>query len=656
MTRKKISLLGLGLAVILFVAVNVLADNSLRHARLDLTADRLYTLSPGTAHILEAIKEPITLRLFFSSKLAAEAPAFRVYQARVRELLEEYVNRAHGKITLQEIDPEPFSDAEDRAVQAGIQGVPLDQSSGAQVYFGLLGTNSTDRREVIPFFQQEREPFLEYDLTKLVYNLTDAKKAVVGVLGDMPLEFGPGGMMAAMRGQSQPYVVLDQMRQLFDVRMLKPDLTKIDDDIAVLVLARPKALPAPAQYAVDQFVLRGGRAMVFVDPWAESAANQPTPGGMPDVSGSQAAVLPELLKAWGVEMADNKFVADPRLALRVASGDGARRRATPYPAWLAVPADHLDGQDVVTANLNLLNIASAGSLKALPDSGLGFEPLVWSSDQAELADVDKIRFRPDPEGLSASLAGPGQRYVLAARVTGTVKTAFPDGPPSVTVKPEAKAGEDATKPPESKPPETKPSADPAAQLKQSKAPVNLIVVADSDLLEDRYWVQTQDFFGQRLQVPIASNADFLTNGIDNLTGSNDLIGLRGRAGSARPFTVVDELRQTAGRQFQAREQALRKQLAETEKQIADLKGKSKAGASALLSPEEQTAIDRFKAEILRTRKELRDVQHNLNRDIERLSAVVKAINIGLIPLAIAVAALVAAGIRARRRRAALVHD
>jgi len=682
MNRQQMSLTALGFGLFLFAAINVWSGVAVRDSRLDLTADGLYTLSPGTKHILEQIPEPITLRLYFSEKLSSDVPGFRVYGARVRELLEEYANRSKGMIKLQVIDPEPFSDDEDRAVKLGIQGVPLDQQSGQQVYFGLVGTNSTDRREVIPFFQQEREAFLEYDLTKLVYALTDPKKPVVGVLSEMPLEFGAGGVMAAMRGQSQPYAVLEQLRQSFEVRLLKNDLSRIDDEIKVLVLARPKNLPPAAQFAVDQFVLKGGRVVALVDPWAESAAAQTNAAGLPDAGTSQEANVPALLKAWGLELVPGKFVADPKLALRVADGEGNRRRTVPYPAWLSIPAANLDHDDVITTNLKSLNLASAGALKVLPDTGLTVRPLITSSDQAQLVDLDKIKLRADPDAVTGALTGQGERQILAARITGTVKTAFPDGAPAAppakadAAKPDAAPAE-ATAPAtaEAKPEgeaaaataETKPAGEAKAEpaktetgaeagaLKESRQPANLIVIADSDLLEDRFWVQSQDFFGQRFLVPMASNADLLVNAIDNLTGSNDLIGLRGRAGSARPFTVVEDLRRAASRKFQAQEQELRRQLLEAQKQINDLEGKSKGGSSTLLSPEEQAAIDRFKQQVLQTRKELRDVQHNLNRDIDALSTTVKAINIGLMPLLVALVAVVAAGWR-RRRRATPVRD
>jgi ABC-type uncharacterized transport system involved in gliding motility auxiliary subunit len=653
----------LGAAAVLFVAINILGQTSLHQARLDLTEGQLFTLSQGTRNILASLKEPISLKLFFSDKLAGTNPQLHGYGQRVRELLEEYANRSHGMIRLQEIDPEPYSDAEDRAVEAGIQGVPLDQNGDKPAYFGLVGTNTTDHQETIPYFAQEREAFLEYDLTRLVYALTDPKKAVVGVLTDMDLTYGPGGMMAAMRGEAHPYAFLDSLRQTFDVRVLKTDLTAIDKDVSVLLVLRPQKLAPPTLFAVDQYLLAGGRAMVFVDPYVESVVDQPGPGGMPMPGTSHSAVLPQLFQAWGLEMDPGRFVADPELAVRVAFGQGGRRRAVPYPAWLMLTPDNLSKDDVVTTDLASLMVGSAGALAKRKDADITFTPLATSSPRAQLVDVSKLEGEPDPEAMLTALASGGQAYVLAARVTGTLKTAFPDGPPVPADDHKTgdhKTGDDKAdddKADEQKAGDQKAEAGkprpaaPARSLTVSAQPANLIVVADTDMLEDRFWVQQQTLLGQQLSVPFAGNVDFLANGIDNLAGSSDLIGLRGRAGASRPFLAVEDLHRAAGAQVLAREQALRKKLEEAQKQISDLEGKAtKAGAGGtLLSKEEQATIEHFRAEVLSTRKELRQVQHALNQDIERLSATVKVLNIGAMPVLVAGFALGLAVWRTRRR-------
>ncbi|MCW5732285.1 MAG: Gldg family protein [Alphaproteobacteria bacterium] len=656
MNKKLLSASALVLAVVLFLAVNLAGNTLLRGARLDLTENRLYTLSDGSKNVLASIAEPITLRFFYSEKLSNQLPQLKPYGSRVRELLEEYASRSRGKIRLEIIDPEPFSEAEDRAAQAGIQGVPLDQSSGRLFYFGLQGTGSTDQTAVIPFFQQEREQFLEYELTKLVHSLNDPKKPVLAILGDLPLEYGPGGVMAAMRGQAQPYFIYNQLKERFDVRVLKPDVDRIGEDVGVLMVAHPKSIGAQTRYAIDQFVLRGGRAIVFVDPHNETLAQQPGPMGMPNIGEPQASNLKELFEAWGVEFDDTKFVADAGMAIRVATGEGQRRQAVDYVAWLSANEEARNQDDVVTGEIGNLNLASAGAFRAREGAGTTLTPLVRSSARAELMPVDKIRFSPRPEVLLAEIKPTGERYILAARLSGPVRTAFPDGPPPPPAKEgEGKDGEGAGQA-AAKDEAEKPAPLPA-HLAESKGPVNLILVGDSDMLEDRFWVRVQDFFGQRIGTPIASNADFLINGVDNLSGSDDLISLRSRGRSVRPFEVVNELRREAGQQFLAQEQALQRKLEETEKQIAELQSKAKgSGSSALLSAEERAAIEGFREEMVRTRRELRDVQLQLNQGIERLAFATKFVNIGLVPiLVMAVAAALAAIRYQRRKRLAVRH-
>ncbi|WP_374466094.1 Gldg family protein [Ferrovibrio sp.] len=640
-TGSKALLTGTGLiaAFAVFFAVNIIVNQGLRDTRIDLTQARLYTLSDGTRNVLKTIPEPITLRFFFSDKLAGSAPQLKQYGIRVRELLERYAALSGGKLRLEVIDPEPFTEAEDRAVQAGLQGINLP---GGQFYFGLVASNTLDQQQSIPFFQAEKEQFLEYDLTKLVYGLSNPKKPTVGILGSLPLEFGPGGMMAAMRGQSQPYLILDQIKQFFDVKML--DATKpeeIDDKLSVLVLAHPKDLSPQAQYAVDQFVLKGGRLIVFADPYSETMAAMPNPmTGQPmPPGGDQSSLLPDLFKAWGVEVVPGKFVADLTLAQRVQTGRSGPAAVVDYIPWLAIPGDRLSQQDVVTAELTQINAASMGAIRKLEGAATTLTPLITSSNQAMLMDVNDLQGDPNPQALAEKFKPAGETYTLAARISGPAKTAFPNGAPSSDKQAaDKKDGQPA----------------PAAQVMESAKPINVLLVSDADLLDDRFWVRNQQMFGQNLYVPIAANADFLVNAIDNMSGSGDLIGLRSRGKSQRPFELIDNMRRQAEQQFLARQKALEQKLSDTQKKLADMQSKTQEQSNALLSAEQQAAMDAFRDDLLNTRRELRGVQRELNRDIEGLQLLVKFINIGLMPL---LAALVAVGLaiawRRRRIRRAL---
>jgi ABC-type uncharacterized transport system involved in gliding motility auxiliary subunit len=636
-TGSKALLTGTGLiaAFALFFGFNILVNNGLRDARIDLTEARLYTLSDGTRNVLKGIPEPITLRFFFSDKLAGNAPQLKQYGNRVRELLERYAALANGRIRLEVIDPEPFTEAEDRAVQAGLQGAQLP---GGSLYFGLVGTNALDQQQTIPFFQSDKEQFLEYDLTKLVYALSNPTKPTVGILGALPLEYGPGGMMAAMRGQAQPYLILEQIKQFFQVKMLDPAKPEeIDDKLATLILAHPKDLSPQAQYAIDQYVLKGGRLIVFADPYSETMAAMPNPmTGRPMPGGDQSSLLPELFRAWGIEVEAGKFVADLALAQRVQTGRSGPAAVVDYVPWLAIPGERLNRDDVVTSELTQINAASMGSIRKLEGATTTLTPLITSSNQAMLMDVKDLDGDPNPQALAEKFKPTGETYMLAARISGAVKSAFPNGAPPV----EKKDGE---------------AAKPAApHVADSARPINVLLVADADLLDDRFWVRSQQMMGQTMYVPIAANADLLVNAIDNMSGSGDLIGLRSRGRSQRPFEVIDNMRRQAEQQFLARQKQLEQKLETTQKQLADLQSKAQDQSNALLSAEQEAAMTTFRDDLLATRRELRGVQRELNRDIESLQVLVKFINIGLMPL---LAALVAVGLaivwRQRRIRRAL---
>ena len=649
MTRKPSAALLFAAALVLFVVVNGVAGWALRGVRIDFTADRVNTLSAGTLGVLAGLKEPVTLKLFFSEKLSDQIPQFKAYGARVRETALEYAARSGGKVRVEIVDPVPFSEAEDGAVEAGIQGVPIDGTSGRQFYFGLQGIGPGDKRETIAFFTQERERFLEYDLTRLIGSLGQGKKPLIAIAGDVPLEFGPGGIMAAMRGgQVRPYMVLQMLRQTFEVKVLSGDLADIPDETTVLVVARPKTLSPAALYAVDQFVLRRGRALVFVDPAAESAT---AGGGSPDPA-EQRADMPDLLAAWGLEMEAGRFVADRRLGLPIEVDTGAGGpRVMPHPAWLGLKDDAINREDVITADVAVLNVGSAGNLKTRPDAGVTVTPLLVSSDQAATVEVAKLGgARPDPEAILRGLKPTGERYVLAARVAGRVKTAFPNGAPP-DPKPEPKPEDqkaDAAKPGDKKSDEKKPAR---PHLAESTGAVNLIVVADTDMLEDRFWVRIREFAGQQVAMPFAANGDFVVNAVDNLAGSDDLIRLRSRGVSYRPFTVVDDLRRDAAERLLARRDELQQALETAEKRLNELQERKKqAGEKASLPAEEEAAIEKFRDEMLRIRRQLREVQHGLERDIERLAAWIKVLNIGMVPMGVlALAGLMALARRHRRR-------
>ena len=627
---------GLAVAVVVFFTVNVLSHVAFRSARFDLTEQRLYTLTEGSRNILQGLDEPVTLRVYLSKKLAVELPGIQGYTNRVLELVQEYEQAAGGNLILHVIDPEPFSEEEDRAVGYGLRGVPLD-AGNTQFYFGLVGTNATDDQELIPFFQQSREEFLEYDLTKLVYRLGNPKQKVVGLLSTLPMDGGPQMPFPQAPGGSAPWMIMDSIRELMEVKVLDKAVTEIPEAVDVLMVVHPKQLGEPTLYAIDQFVLRGGRAVVFVDPHSEADRVLPNPQNPMGMQAPRNSDLGRVFDAWGIELVDGKVVGDLPLAKKVNFQKQSRMMVADYPVWIDLTPRQLNAEDVVTAKLPNLTMASAGVLRKKEGSETEWTPLMETDDRAMQIEAARLRMMPDVEGLLRDYRPEGEPLTLAARLTGKVKTAFPDGRPEAA---------DADQP--GNPGDDKASKHPP-HLTESADPINVIVVADTDMLQDRFWVQVQNFLGQRIGIPTSANNDFVTNALDNLTGSHDLISVRNRGSFSRPFTLVRAIQQEAEMQFRQKEQVLQQRLKETERKIQELQSRKEDQTTVILSTEQEAALDGFRQELVATRKELRNVQHELQKNIESLENVVKFLNIGLMPLVIAVGGVVFSAYTMRRR-------
>lgn len=606
---------GLIVAAVLFLAVNVFANAAFRGAQLDLTGNKLYTLADGTRRTLDSIGEPIDLKLYFSPALRDAAPRYGAYYDRVRELLQRYRDLSGGKVRLHLLNPEPFSDAEDRAVAEGLQGVPVS-SAGDVGYFGLVGTNATDGRASIAFFNLEREPFVEYDLTKLVYGLAHPDLPVLGVLSGIPLnpqQFG-------MPGSSEPPPMLfDQLREFYTIEDLEPNLAAIPERLRLLMVIQPSQLGEDALRAIDRFVQGGGKALVIVDPLVESAAAALPPD---DASARAAAAL---LRSWGLILLPDKVAGDLDAARRVSAGPRSANVGD-YVAWLTLGPSAFDADDPILASVERINLATAGVLEKAPDATTQVTPLISTGPRSMAIDVEKVRPVPDLQGLLRAFQPEGTPIMLAARVSGPAKPAFPAAP---------EAGSD-------------PSAATAMW------PINVIVVADADMIFDRFWVTAADFFGQRVVVPLANNADFIINALETLSGGEALAGLRGRGTSYRPFTLIDEYRRSAEQLYRAKEQELQARLKQLQEQLREAQRGAEAGGAGeiLLGPEQKATIERFRGEILAVRRDLRDVQSALRSDIERLEGTVKTINIAAVPIVIGlVAGGIGIGRRLRRRPA-----
>ncbi len=617
LNRKALSGTALIVLAVLFVAVMLLVNVLFRGARVDLTQNHLYTLSDGTKNVIASIDEPINLYLFYSDKETQDLPQLRTYFIRVREMLQEMAARSGGKIKLEVVDPLPFSEDEDRATGFGLQSVPVS-AAGDKVFFGLAGTNSTNGQASIPFLQPDKEAFLEYDVAKLIHELSVPKKPVVGLLSSLPIAAGFDPETRQMR---QPWAVDQQWAQLFEMRPIAAaNLKAIDKDVDVLVLVQPKQLDDDAQFAIDQFVLRGGHLLVFVDPNAEMDDSGADPNNpMAAMMADKSSDLPKLFKAWGVEYDPKKVVLDRARALPITIAEG--QAPVRHPGILGLTEADLNREEVVTANLDSINVSSAGFFELSKDAkDEKLIPLMQTSSDATTVASDRLRMLADPSTLLSGYQASGSPFVIAARLTGKFKTAFPERTD-------------------------------AGALKEAKdANGQIVLVADTDLLSDRLWVQIRPFFGQQIMNAFANNGDFAVNALDNMAGSGDLISIRGRATSQRPFTTVEALKRNADERFRAKEQELQTELSETERKLTELQSAKSQDQAQILSPEQKAELDNFVKRKLEIRKELRQVRRQLDAEIEALGTRLKIVNIVLMPLLVTLAALAFAWWRSQRRR------
>jgi ABC-type uncharacterized transport system involved in gliding motility auxiliary subunit len=619
---------GLIALAVLFLAVVMLSNLSLRGMRLDLTQNKLYTLSKGTQQVLRELKEPVNLYFYFSRDAAAkQSPLVLPYATRVREFLEEVAARSGGKIHLQVIDPQPFSDDEDRAAAFDLQ--PLQAGAGDALYFGLAGTNSTDGRSSIPNFRADHEEFLEYDVAKLIQELGTPKKPVIGLMSSIGLQ---GQFNPATGQMGEPWPIYTEIQQLFNLRTLTMDLDRIDKDVDVLMVVHPKQLPPKTLYAIDQFVMRGGRVLLLVDPNAGADLSGQDPSNpLAGAMANHSSDLQPLLGTWGIDYDAGKVVGDLQLGLEVRTN--AASPPIRHIGILGLRHKDVDPKDVVTASLESINLATVGSLAARAGAKTTFEPLLLSSASAEPIPAQRFNALMDPAKLRDGFKSTGVRYAIAARVTGPVDSAYPNGPPG----------------------DQKPaSGPPIAHLAKSTVPANIVVIADTDFLMDYLWVQSREILGQRIVQPFANNGDLVANILDNLSGSSALISIRGRASFSRPFERVDALRRRADDRLRSKALELQSELQQTERKLTELQSKRSDQASIMLSPEQEAELKRFTADKARVRKELRETERGLDVDINRLDSWLKAINIAVAPLLVAAAGIVILTLRRRRRTAAPV--
>lgn len=572
-------------AAALFLILNISSGELFKALRFDLTANKLYTLSKGSKEIIKELDEPIILRLYFSKQLANINPYLLSFAARVEDLLMQYQRASKGKIVVQIIDPEPFSPEEDTAVNSGLQGAPID-NTGTEFYLGIVGTNTVNTRLVIPFLQPNREQNLEYDISQLIYKLAHPQPRVIGVMSSLPLQGTTN---------SRPWAIWQQMSQLFALQNLEYDIKEIPEHISTLMIVDPSTFSVGALKAIDQFVMRGGHVLAFVDAVSEVVDQQTA--HINRLRQKDAGDYTKLLKSWGVDFDESKVVADKNLAKSVRIQDGKREVMVRYPLWMDFINTNFDKSDVLTSNLERLTLATPGALVKSVDSTTNFSPLLTTSDEAMLVDSNRIpEYQKNLAEFLNNYEASGA-YTVAARISGPIKSPYSD-----------------------------------ASVENS----SIILFGDTDMLFDHFWLNIQNVNGQEIGVPSASNGSLVLSALDNLFGSNSLISIRNRGTFARPFETVRKIELQSQDKYRESEQALQQRLEITKQKLEQLESQKKDGNSMLLSVKQKQEEESFRKELVDTRRELRDVRRKLNQDLESVATSIRFFTIGFIPLLIMV--------------------
>ncbi len=621
----------LAMAVIL-IAVNVITGPV--KARVDLTDEKVFTLSKGTREILKNLDTPVKIRFYFSQAETAspETVFLKTYAKRVEDLLSEYKKAGGGKIVIEKYDPQPDSDAEDRARLDGIEGEMLQ--SGERMYLGL-SVNMLDERQTIPFLQPSREAQLEYDISRAISRVADPEKPVVGIMSAMPVFGMPGNPMMRQMGQQgqQPWVLVNELKNDFEVKRVEMTAEKIDDDIKVLFVIHPREITDKAQFAIDQFIMRGGKLVAFLDPLPliDSREQNQMFGSIPN-SGSN---IEKLMKAWGLSLDTSKVVADLNLKMQIRGQNNQPQEA---PSFLSLSAENLDKDDIITSQINSIWMPFAGAIIGTPAAGLTRTVLAKSTKDSQL--VDGFMANLSGENVIKEFKASGTEYALAVRLTGKFKTAFPDGPPSEPKTDEEKKDEKK---------DEKPAGD---WLKETKQENTVIVVADADMLFDAFSLrQMQTPFGN-LAMPMNGNLSFAQNTAEQLTGDNNLITVRSRAVQSRPFTVVRKMQTEAEANYRNRIKELEDSLAETQRQLNELQQKKESGQQRfILSPEQQQALENFRKKEAEVKVQLKEERKKLRRDIDSLEGRLKWLNIAAMPIIVSLSGITLAYFKRKRTSA-----
>ena len=605
---------------LILIAVNVILSGA--RQRVDLTAEKAYTLSAGTRAILGQLDTPVKIRFYCSQSADAspETVYLKGYARKVEDLLIEYKQAGKGKIIIEKYDPKPDSDAEDSARLDGVEGAPL--ANGERFYLGLA-VSLLDSKQSIPFLQPTRERLLEYDLSRAITRVVTPEKPVVGVMSPFPVFGMPSNPMMMQMGQrGQPaWALVTELQNDFTVKRVDPGASKIDDDIKVLIVIHPKEITDAAQFAIDQFVLRGGKLIAFLD--ANSlvdSRSQQNP--MMQQMGGGGSTLDKLLKSWGVNFENTKVVADMNFQMEVGGGGGGPMQ---QPVWLALTTEGIDTNDVVTSQIDNVWYFAGGAFSGTPAAGLKQTVLLKSTKDSQL--VEGMMANLSPQSIAKEFKASGTEYILALRLTGKFKTAFPDGPPT------EKPAEGDAKPEEKK-------AD--ASLKDSTTESTVILIGDADMIQDSFTVQDMQTPFGNLRRPLNANLTFAQNAVEQLAGDDRLIGVRSRAILNRPFTRVKKMEAQAEARFRGKVSELEKSLQETQQRLNELQQNKDKSQRFILSPEQQAELEKFSKQEVEARATLKAVKKDLRREVDQLERRVRWWNIFAMPLAVTVCGILLA--------------
>lgn len=623
---------GVGVAAMFLILLAIGVIGNTLKVRLDLTEEKLYTLSQGTRDILNKIDTPVVIN-YYATRGENEMPmVLKNYAKRVEDLLAEYRQASRGQIEIRKFDPQPDTEAEDSARLDGVEGQSLSQgglvSLGNRIYLGLA-VISLDSKETIPFLDPSRENLLEYDLTRAIAKVIDPTKPDLGVMSSLPVfgQMNPNPMMGG-RG-SEPWYFIRELQRDFNVREVQTSTDAIDADLEVLVVVHPTNLSDQTLYALDQFVLRGGRLIAFLDPL--SIADSRNAMNMQMMMQRTGSTLGPLLKNWGLDFDINKVLADKTFATQISRGN----QAAVEPTWLSLTVEGINTDDIVTGDIDSLLMPAAGVFTGTPAEGLTQTVLLKSSPNSDLVDRTMVAFGAD---TSKEIKSSGKEQTLALRLTGKFKTAFPEGKPK-----DAAADAEA--------PKDTADAD-AGGLKESTADGVVVLIGDSDMIFDQFCVRIQNFFGQQLVSPIMGNLAFAQNLVEQMMGDSALIRVRSRAVKSRPFTVVREMQAQAEERYVARIRQLEQDAQEAQSRIDELtRQQQNQDQRFILPPEAQQEIENLRAKAAEANKELRIVRRQLRSDVDALENRLKWINIAGMPLLVTMAGIGLAVVKRKKTAA-----